>query len=887
MEQYFKSIYFKDYPTPETSSKSFTLAFSEPEAKYYKKIQYLSNEEIRELIGTDSYKQLSLFAKKEERSLNQLIKIRLKSAVDKIDSLSSADVTFKNSKKIPFQRWYPYIEGYSPDFVKYIINNYCKSPNAILDPFAGTGTTIFAADDLNISTFYAEINPLLQFIIKTKIKVLNLNISTRNSLADNLSKIIGTVNIQFENCSPDLPLKDNYHRIFENSKYFDSETFENILMFSNFINKIRVRKGDLLADLLNIATLSSLLSCSYLKKAGDVRFKTEDELIKTPPRDLKKQIFSKLIEIEGDIRNIEIKLKSSHNFIISNAKNLDKVRNLNIDSIITSPPYLNGTNYFRNTKLELWFLKYLTTKNELRLFRDNTLTCGINDVNRKIINNYTSITDKSPLLANCLEELNEKTYDKRIPIMVKDYFSEMYHIFSSVRDHLSVTSNIAIDIGDSIFANVHIPTDDILIELFSSLGFKLNDRLLLRKRRSRNKSILSQVLLNYNFEQKKESLRNNQSFTFPWKSKWGNFKKDLPHQQKPFSKRNWGHSNHSICSYQGKLKPSIAHQLVNIFVPNHGTILDPFSGVGTIPFEASLSGKKSFGFDISKPAYYISLAKVGKINSKTCTVHLNKLEEFISINQATDLEIQESKKFGFNKKLSDYYHPSTLNEILISRRFFLKYPPENPSQALVFSSLLHILHGNRPYALSRRSHPIVPYAPSGEFEQKILMHKLKNKVDRVLSSEMPESFKSGDIFFQDATSVWPQNICELDAIITSPPFFDSTRFYLANWIRLWFSGWSKTDFDYGINSFIEEKQKKSFSIYESIFRQGRERLKTGGVFVLHLGKSHKCDMAFELQKISKKWFKTWDVFDETVSHCESHGIRDKGTVKSHQYLILY
>jgi len=114
MEQFFKSIYFKDYPTPETSGKSFTLAFSEPEAKYYKKIQFLSNEEIRELIGTDSYKQLSLFAKKEERSLNQLIKIRLKSAVDKIDNLSSADVTFKNSKKIPFQRWYPYIEGYSP-----------------------------------------------------------------------------------------------------------------------------------------------------------------------------------------------------------------------------------------------------------------------------------------------------------------------------------------------------------------------------------------------------------------------------------------------------------------------------------------------------------------------------------------------------------------------------------------------------------------------------------------------------------------------------------------------------------------------------------------------------------------------------------------------------
>ena len=45
-------------------------------------------------------------------------------------------------------------------------------------------------------------------------------------------------------------------------------------------------------------------------------------------------------------------------------------------------------------------------------------------------------------------------------------------------------------------------------------------------------------------------------------------------------------------------------------------------------------------------------------------------------------------------------------------------------------------------------------------------------------------------------------------------------------------------------------------------------------------------MAKELQKVSKRWFKTADLFDESVIHCESHGIRDKGTVTSHQYLVL-
>jgi tRNA G10 N-methylase Trm11 len=180
----------------------------------------------------------------------------------------------------------------------------------------------------------------------------------------------------------------------------------------------------------------------------------------------------------------------------------------------------------------------------------------------------------------------------------------------------------------------------------------------------------------------------------------------------------------------------------------------------------------------------------------------------------------------------------------------------------------------------------VPYAPQGEFEYKNIIEKLKWKTEKYFKETLPVDFVPGKMFNHDSTSVWPQEIDNLDAVITSPPFFDSTRFYLANWLRIWFTGWSKDDFNNKINSFIEEKQKIDFSIYENIFRQSRERLKRGGVLVLHLGKSKKCDMAEELQKVSKHWFTKSDLFLENVEHCESHGIRDKGTVTSHQYLIL-
>ncbi|MBI3960407.1 MAG: hypothetical protein HY328_16460 [Chloroflexi bacterium] len=225
--------------------------------------------------------------------------------------------------------------------------------------------------------------------------------------------------------------------------------------------------------------------------------------------------------------------------------------------------------------------------------------------------------------------------------------------------------------------------------------------------------------------------------------------------------------------------------------------------------------------------------------------------------------------------------------MLLARRFFQINPPEDAAASFVFACLLHILHGNRPYALSRRSHPITPYKPSGDFAYKSLIGKLNEKVQRSLADELPADFVPGRVYQQDAAGWWPREIDQLDAVITSPPFYDSTRFYLANWLRLWFAGWSSRDFETQPLGYVDERQKKSFDVYLPILRQAKERLKDGGVLVLHLGKSPKADMAAELLKLGKRWFSHYDLLDESVAHCETHGIRDKGTVTSHQYLVLY
>ena len=126
----------------------------------------------------------------------------------------------------------------------------------------------------------------------------------------------------------------------------------------------------------------------------------------------------------------------------------------------------------------------------------------------------------------------------------------------------------------------------------------------------------------------------------------------------------------------------------------------------------------------------------------------------------------------------------------------------------------------------------------------------------------------------------------MDYIICSPPFADSIRFYMQNWMRLWLCGWNTENFKEAEKIFLDSKQKKDFSIYESFFEMCYKVLKEEGKIILHLGKTPKIDMAQELQKYSSKYFDTVYIGTENVSNIEKHGIKDKGNTVEHQFMFL-
>ena len=890
--QQFKSVYFADYPTEETKRRSITLAFGSKDQDIYGIAKRLSSESIRQAIGLSNFNELNEKASEAGMSLNAYCLDRLRDATEPVSGnqlplagmqaapelrVDPIQATFRGGIREPLHGWYPYLEGYSPDFVESALKTFAPNSKRILDPFGGSGTTPLTVSRLDRMGFFCELNPLLQFVVETKSMVLALSNSKREALADLLTSLSTDLSESLDSVDPDRRLGTAYEATFGTSKFFPENMYDTVCRLRTWLDDLEC-VSKIAADVATVAVVASLIPASNLIRRGDLRFRKSESEIEQREKNLVTLVEKKLTKMIGDMRQLD-GIQSRPLFVASDAKRLSRCADLKLDAVVTSPPYLNGTNYYRNTKVELWFLRALLTGKDLAAFRRQTVTAGINDVT---VGKNSDAASKT--VEDVVKSLQIEAYDKRIPQMILSYFADMDVVINGLAHHLVPNAPLLIDIGDSAYSGVHVDTPAILAELMESRGWRVDHEVTLRQRVSRSGVPLRQVLI------AASAPRRPRKATQPkpnWHRAWKKFQSDLPHQKGVFAKRNWGSPLHSLCSYQGKMKPSLARHLAETFLSEGAQMADPFGGVGTIPFEAASIGAKSWSFDISPAAVPIALAKLQTTSVSECKVIVEDLRKFIAKHRVKVSERKTADKVRFNGPLSEYFHPKTFNEVLLARRYFQENPPQAVAEALVFSSLLHVLHGNRPYALSRRSHPITPFSPTGETEYKRLTDKVSEKVERALSVDRPDSFVSGESLFQDATALWPLEVDNLDAVITSPPFFDSTRFYSANWMRLWFAGWTAKDFNERPQSFVDERQKEDFRVYESILRQSRERLKPGGVCVLHLGKSRKCDMAQEIARVANAWFSRSEVFAESVAHCESHGIRDKGTVVEHTYLVLY
>ena len=241
-------------------------------------------------------------------------------------------------------------------------------------------------------------------------------------------------------------------------------------------------------------------------------------------------------------------------------------------------------------------------------------------------------------------------------------------------------------------------------------------------------------------------------------------------------------SLHQLSPYIGKIKSSIAGELVERYSKRGDLVVDPFAGAGTIPLEASIRGRRAFGADISPYARILSLAKLHPPAS--LDVALRAAENALADAESLPAPDLRSVPAWIRK----FFHPETLRDALSFAQVVRR-----PGNEFLMACFLGILHHQRPGFLSYPSSHLVPYLrdkkyPRSEFPElyayRELRLRLLAKVCRSFKRHIPPATQR--LTFQQTPVQELELPKQFDALITSPPYMNALDYGRDNRLRLWF-----------------------------------------------------------------------------------------------------
>ena len=407
-------------------------------------------------------------------------------------SLSRSLVSFQDNKAKEIYRWYKFKEAFSASLIEYLLEKYDIVNGTVLDPFAGSGTTLFAVSEKGMNADGIELLPIGQQIISTR-ELLESQFTAEDFAA--LKKY--SIEKPWKGSNSRISLQDL--RITKNA--YPDETREAIEKFL-FACK---RENERVQSVLVFALLCILESVSYTRKDGQYlrwdfrsgRQRGKKPFDKGTIFSFDRAICNKIDEIIFDLNDHgkqmcffgSKKLRGNINLYCGSC--LDIMPSLSdgkYDAIITSPPYCNRYDYTRTYALELALLG--TGEQELAHLRQQMLSCTVENRAKDLLKiqprwkRAIDVADNQTLLQAILRYLDDQKSqgvlnNKGIPRMVRGYFYEIACVIFELSRVLK-PNGILLMVNDNVrYAGASISVDMILSDIAEGLGFNIENILIL------------------------------------------------------------------------------------------------------------------------------------------------------------------------------------------------------------------------------------------------------------------------------------------------------------------------------------------------------------------------------------------------------------------------
>jgi DNA modification methylase len=401
-------------------------------------------------------------------------------------------VSFQANKPMPTYRWYKYKEAFSASLIEILLSKYGIASGKLLDPFAGSGTALFAASDAGIDADGIELLPVGQQIILAR------ECLDREFTKDDFNSL-KRWRTERPWCQSKIRVPLSELRITAGA--YPKQTFGLIEQYMGAWQS----ENDRVQSVLRFALLCVLESISYTRKDGQYLrwdYRSGRRLGTRPFNkgeilNFDKTICSKINEICSDLEagkdtselfSIKVLQGDIRLFCGSCLDIMSELSENSYDVVVTSPPYCNRYDYTRTYALELALLGI--GEKEISRLRQEMLSCTVENRAKdllKINPRWTkaiAVADSQELLQAILCYLEKEKAEGRlnnngIPRMVRGYFYEMACIIGECARVLKPNALLFM-VNDNVrYAGASISVDMILSDIAENLGFHVENILVL------------------------------------------------------------------------------------------------------------------------------------------------------------------------------------------------------------------------------------------------------------------------------------------------------------------------------------------------------------------------------------------------------------------------
>jgi methylase of polypeptide subunit release factors len=336
-----------------------------------------------------------------------------------------------------------------------LIDRYATGCKNLLDPFCGSGAILTAAQRKGIQVAGMDINPYATLL--TRVKLEGFDVLPALEICEQLLRRVRV-------CKSTFPV------VWPNKNYWFGDAtlhkYERLRFVAHEIGLHRSRDGR--AVLLAFAL--SIRRCSPADQRSPKPFISE-----LARRQRKGRHFDPLIEIPRLLCKLASLYgrPSGHRAKVILGDVRQPGRHVHFaekfSHIVTSPPYINAQDYFRNFKLELYLLEGLIPykaeglKDHFIGKERGNLTEGISREKRELhfelLSSLGNIQQTHPVQA----------------LVVHRYLDDMAKALGTIKNLLLPSGTLVLVCGDNLVAGHRIPTWRVLNRLLEQCGFRKFD----------------------------------------------------------------------------------------------------------------------------------------------------------------------------------------------------------------------------------------------------------------------------------------------------------------------------------------------------------------------------------------------------------------------------